>query len=211
MEVTSQNITWTHALPGRVERSCRFGQRGAVVWLTGLSGSGKSTLAVGLDAWLGERGWAAFFLDGDNVRHGLSRNLGFSEEDRVEHIRRTGEAAKLMAEAGLICVCALISPFAAERQKVREVCRAAEIPFAEVFINAPLAVCEERDPRGLYRRARAGSIKGFTGIDAVYEGPTHPELEVHTDKLSPAAAVQMLGEFVLAFTVLPQATTAEQP
>ena len=203
MQVTSQNITWTRAKIGRDERAKRFGQRGAVVWLTGLSGSGKSTMAVGLDAWLGERGRPTFILDGDNVRHGLCRDLGFSDADRAENIRRTGEVGKLMAEAGLISICALISPFAAERQNVRESCAAAGVPFIEVFINSPLAVCEARDPRGLYRRARAGEIKGFTGIDSAYEPPVKPELDLRTDQNPPERSVQILGEFILAFTQTP--------
>ena len=204
MEITSQNITWTLAKIGRDERAKRFGQRGAVVWLTGLSGSGKSTMAVGLDAWLGGRGRPAFILDGDNVRHGLCRDLGFSDADRAENIRRTGEAGKLIAESGLVAICALISPFAAERQNVRESCAAAGVPFIEVFINSPLKVCEARDPRGLYRKARAGEIKGFTGIDSLYEPPSHPELELRTDQNSPEGSLQILGEFVLAFTAIPQ-------
>lgn len=202
METTSKNITWTQAKIGREERARRFGQRGAVVWLTGLSGSGKSTMAVGLDAWLGGRGRPAFILDGDNMRHGLCQDLGFSDRDRAENIRRTGEAGKLIAEAGLVAVCALISPFAAERQNVRASCRAAGVPFAEVFTNSPLLVCEARDPRGLYRRARAGEIKGFTGIDSAYEPPPHPELELRTDQNSPDVSLQKLGEFVLAFTAI---------
>lgn len=204
MQVTSQNITWTLAKIGRDERAKRFGQRGAVVWLTGLSGSGKSTMAVGLDAWLGERGRPAFILDGDNVRHGLCRDLGFSDADRAENIRRTGEVGKLMAEAGLISICALISPFVVERQNVRESCAAAGVPFIEVFINSPLAVCEARDPRGLYRKARAGEIKGFTGIDSAYEPPVHPELELRTDMNPPEVSLQKLGEFVLAITEIPK-------
>ncbi len=203
MQVTSQNITWTLAKIGRDERAKRFGQRGAVVWLTGLSGSGKSTMAVGLDSWLAERGRPAFILDGDNVRHGLCRDLGFSDADRAENIRRTGEVGKLMAEAGLISICALISPFAVERQNVRESCAAAGVPFIEVFINSPLAVCEARDPRGLYRKARAGEIKGFTGIDSAYEPPVKPELELRTDMNPPEISLQKLGEFVLASTKTP--------
>jgi adenylyl-sulfate kinase len=203
MEITSQNITWTRARIGREERARRFAQRGTVVWLTGLSGSGKSTMAVGLDAWLGERGRPAFILDGDNVRHGLCRDLGFSDADRVENIRRTGEVGKLMAEAGMISICALISPFAVDRQQVRESCVAAGVPFIEVFINAPLKVCEARDPRGLYRKARAGEIKGFTGIDSAYEPPPRPELELRTDLKSPGESLNELGAFVFAATALP--------
>src|SRR5262249_19049354 len=149
---------------------------GAVLWLTGLSGSGKSTLANSLEISLMQRGVAAFVLDGDNLRRGLCATLGFSPEDRAENIRRAAEAAKLLAEAGLVAIVALISPYANERQKAREICESAGLSFAEIFIDSPLTVCEARDPRKLYARARAGEIKGFTGIDAPYEPPQNPDL-----------------------------------
>jgi bifunctional enzyme CysN/CysC len=139
-------------------------------------------MAVALEAELLRRGIGAFILDGDNLRHGLCADLAFKAEDRAENIRRAGEVAKLMAEAGLVVITALISPYAKERQKVREICRGGAIPFAEVFVNAPLEVCEERDPKDLYKKARSGEIKGFTGIDSPYEAPTAPELELRTDK-----------------------------
>ena len=161
---------------------------GFVLWLTGLSGSGKSTYAAQLQKRLHLLGMAAFLLDGDNLRHGLCSNLGFSPEDRSENIRRVGEVAKLMAEAGLIAICSLISPYRADRDRVRESCRRDGIRFAEVYVNTPLEVCEARDPRGLYKRARAGEIKDFTGINAPYEVPESPELEIRTTESSPESS-----------------------
>ena len=153
---------------------------GLILWLTGLSGSGKSTIAARLQYQLHLRGMAAVILDGDNLRHGLCSDLSFSPEDRSENVRRIGEVAKLMAEAGLIAICSLISPYRAGRDRVRETCWRDGIPFAEIFVNTPLAVCEARDPRGLYKRARAGEIKDFTGVNAPYEAPASPELELRT-------------------------------
>jgi adenylylsulfate kinase-like enzyme len=178
MSTTTDNLTWTRSQVTREQRWTLGGHRGAVVWLTGLSGSGKSTIAVGLDAWLHEH------------------DLSFSAADRMENIRRAGEAAKILAEAGLVCISAFISPFAADRNLVRESCRDSEIPFVEVYINAPLAVCEGRDPRGLYRRARAGQIPGFTGIDSPYEPPTSPDIELHTDLHAPQECITQVGEMV---------------
>jgi len=180
--ITSDNITWTVSPVTREARAEHLGHRGAVVWLTGLSGSGKSTLATGLEYQLHRRGIASFILDGDNLRHGLCANLGFSSEDRSENIRRAGETAKLMAEAGLVVICSLISPFRADRKRVREICHRDGVPFAEIFINAPIEACEARDPRGLYKKARAGEIKEFTGVSSPYEEPEHPELELRTSE-----------------------------
>jgi bifunctional enzyme CysN/CysC len=143
------------------------------------------------------RGMAAFILDGDNLRHGLCSNLGFTPEDRAENIRRVGEVAKLMAEAGLIAICSLISPYQAERNRVRESCQRDEIPFAEVFVNTPLEVCEARDPRGLYKRARAGEIKDFTGVNAPYEAPQAPELEIRTAEISMDSSLAALLELTM--------------
>jgi bifunctional enzyme CysN/CysC len=178
--IASDNLTWTVSPVTREERAELLGHRGAVLWLTGLSGSGKSTLATGLDAQLHRRGIASTILDGDNLRHGLCSNLGFSQEDRSENIRRAGETAKLMAEAGLVVICSLISPFRADRARVRDICARDGVAFAEIYINAPLDVCESRDPRGLYRKARAGEIRDFTGIGSPYEPPQEPELELRT-------------------------------
>lgn len=206
--IASDNITWTVSPVTREGRAELLGHSGAVLWLTGLSGSGKSTLAMGLEYQLHRRGMAAFILDGDNLRHGLCSNLKFSPEDRSENIRRAGETAKLMAEAGLIVICSLISPYRADRNRVREICHRDGIPFAEVFINAPLEVCEARDPRGLYKRARAGEIKDFTGISSPYEAPDSPELEIRTGESSMESSLADLLEF--ASTVSKKAPSAPE-
>ncbi|MEI6034820.1 MAG: adenylyl-sulfate kinase [Verrucomicrobiae bacterium] len=190
--VASDNLTWTVSPVTREDRADLLGQTGAVIWLTGLSGSGKSTLATGLEYQLHRRGMAAFILDGDNLRHGLCSNLKFSAHDRSENIRRAGETAKLMAEAGLIVICSLISPFRADRSRAREICQSDGIPFVEVFINASIEVCEARDPRGLYKRARAGEIPDFTGINSPYEPPDFPELEIRTGESSMESSLEAL-------------------
>ena len=185
------NIVWhaTGVSPERRQAITRV--KPAVVWLTGLSGCGKSTLAMGLEAALVERGHLAFVLDGDNVRHGLNKNLGFSAEDRTENIRRIGEVAKLFLEAGVLAITSFISPFRADREAVRALLPAGT--FVEIFVDAPLAVCESRDPKGLYKKARAAVAAGkglaFTGIDSTYEPPEQPELHLRTDELPPEAAV----------------------
>lgn len=165
---------------GPPERAALLGHRGAVLWLTGLSGAGKSTLATGLERRLLEARVLAIVIDGDALRAGLCRDLGFSADDRRENIRRAGELALQCAQAGLVVVVALISPFRADRAAVAERVRGAGVPFAEIYIDAPLAECERRDPKGLYRRARGGEIRSFTGIDAPYEEPLQPELRLRT-------------------------------
>lgn len=172
----STNIFWHECPVGKIDRQKLLSQKGCVVWITGLSGSGKSTLACSLGRELHSRGKLSYVLDGDNLRHGLNKNLGFAAEDRVENIRRFGEVAKLFADAGLICVASLISPY----RKDRDACRAMlpDGSFIEVFMNMPLEICEERDAKGLYKLARAGKIKGFTGIDDPYEPPLSCEIEL---------------------------------
>jgi bifunctional enzyme CysN/CysC len=191
------NITWSHVQVERVDRWRLMRQRGGVVWFTGLSGSGKSTLATGLDARLHLLRRASFVLDGDNLRHGLCRDLGFSSDDRTENIRRAGEVGCLMAEAGLIVICSLISPFTADRLLVRESCEKRDVSFLEIYVNAPLAVCEHRDPKGLYRKARQGQIPGFTGIDSPYEAPESPDLELRTDLNSLDECLESVSRLVL--------------
>ena len=198
------NITWTHTQVKREERWSLLGQRGALVWFTGLSGSGKSTLATGLDARLHALGRPSFVLDGDNLRHGLCKDLSFSEADRTENIRRAGEVGCLMAEAGLIVIGALISPFRADRSQIRASCAARGLAFIEVYVNAPLHICEQRDPKGLYRRARAGEIKGFTGIDSPYEPPTSPEVILHSGQMTPDECLAPLLDHLLKLAA-PQA------
>ncbi|ACK85549.1 adenylyl-sulfate kinase [Methylorubrum extorquens] len=177
------NLT-PHPLQPRELRWARMGQRPVIAWLTGLSGAGKSTVANAVDRALTEAGRSTMVLDGDNLRHGLSRDLGFTAADRVENIRRAAETARLMADAGLVVIVSLISPFRAERQAARVI--AGTIPFMEVFIDTPLAVCEARDPKGLYNRARVGGVLNFTGISAPYEQPEAPDLTLATQGLAVA-------------------------
>jgi bifunctional enzyme CysN/CysC len=200
--VTGEHLTWTEGRVSQEARAAHFGHEGAVIWLTGLSGSGKSTLAVALESLLFRRGIASMILDGDNLRHGLCADLGFSLEDRAENIRRAGEAAKLMAESGLVVISSLISPLRKERQAVRSACQASGVNFSEIFINAPLGECEKRDPRGLYRKARAGEIKGFTGIDSPYEEPERPDLVLRTDREKVDVSVAHLLQHVLGLVSL---------
>ncbi len=169
------------------ERERRNGHRGCVVWLTGLSAAGKSTVAAELERVLFRNGCQTLVLDGDRVRLGLCRDLGFSPKDRRENIRRVGEVARLFADAGFICITAFISPYRTDRAVARKLM--ARGRFVEVFVNAPLAVCEARDPKGLYARARKRQLKNFTGISAPYEPPLNPEIELHTDRLTVAGAV----------------------
>jgi bifunctional enzyme CysN/CysC len=178
-----------------VERGARTGHAGAIVWLTGLSGAGKSTLAMALERALFDRGWAAYTIDGDNVRRGLNADLGFSPEDRQENIRRVGEVAALFADAGLVCVTAFISPFHDDRARARAA--AGQRRFFEVYVKSELTTCEARDPKGLYGKARRGEIKGFTGIDSPYEEPEAPDLVVDTQHGDEAACIAQLVEFVV--------------
>jgi adenylylsulfate kinase len=171
-----RNLTAHAPLLGREERSRLLNARGATVWLTGLSGSGKSTIATALEHALVRRGVHAYVLDGDNIRLGLNRDLGFSHEERTENVRRVGEVARLLADAGVIAIAGFISPYRADRDAVRARHDESGLPFLEVFLDTPLAVCEERDPKGLYKKARAGQIAQFTGIDDPYERPQKPEL-----------------------------------
>ncbi len=185
---------------GHVAREARYrvlGQQGCTIWLTGLPSSGKSTTAFTLEHELLRRGFLAYVLDGDNVRLGLNRNLGFSAADRQENIRRIGEVAKLFADAGAITIASFISPYRQDREVVREMHRAAGLDFVEVYVNAPLSVCEQHDPKGLYRRARAGEIKGFTGVDDPYERPEAPDIELLTDQQRPGALVATLFDFLV--------------
>ena len=186
----SSNIVW-HSHP--VDQDSRAEQKGQgplVIWFTGLSASGKSTIAGALEQILTHQGYHTYLLDGDNVRHGLCKDLGFSDEDRKENIRRVGEVAKLMADAGLIGLAAFISPFRADRQIVRDIL--PEGRFVEVYVDAPLSVCQDRDPKGLYAKALRGEIKQFTGIDSPYEAPESPEVHIDAGSLSVAEAVNQL-------------------
>lgn len=172
------NITWHQGAITKTDRESLLKQKGAVVWFTGLSGSGKSTLAHAVEERLFERGHISFVLDGDNIRHGLNKNLGFSPQDREENIRRIGEVASLFTQAGIIAMTAFISPYRADRDNARALLKDGE--FIEVFVKVALDVAEQRDPKGLYKKARAGEIKEFTGISAPYEEPLNPELVIDT-------------------------------
>jgi len=175
----SQNITWHHSIITREDREQLLGQKGVTLWFTGLSQSGKSTLATEVEKKLYERGYIAFILDGDNIRHGLNRNLGFSPEDREENIRRIGEVANLFSQAGIINMTAFISPYRADRKRARDLANEGE--FIEIFCRCSLDVCEKRDKKGLYKKARAGEVLEFTGISAPYEEPENPEITIDTD------------------------------
>ena len=189
----SKNVTWHDSAVTREAREERRGHRGAVLWFTGLSASGKSTLAVEVERALFREGYFSYVLDGDNVRHGLNGDLGFSPEDRTENIRRIGEVAKLFAESGALVLTAFISPYREDRDRIRELMSRSN-DFVEVFVSCPVEVCEGRDPKGLYKKARAGEIPNFTGIDAPYEEPESPELVVETNLFDVEACVaQVMG------------------
>jgi bifunctional enzyme CysN/CysC len=190
----SHNIYWSRGKVTSEQRNVRNGQSGCVVWLTGLSASGKSTIATELERELFNLGRHVYILDGDNVRHGLCSDLGFSPQDRKENIRRVGEAAKLFADAGIICVTAFISPYRSDRELVRAIVEKGR--FIEVYVNAPIEVCEARDPKGLYAKARAHQIKEFTGVSAPYEAPTAPDLELRTDQATVAESVARIVEYL---------------
>lgn len=200
----SPNVVWHAASTTREARWQVVGGRGATVWLTGLSGSGKSTVAVELLDRLTRSGVPAYLLDGDNLRHGLNGDLGFSAADRAENIRRVGEVARLFADAGLVALVPVISPYRAGREHARRIHDALDLPFVEVFVDTPLAVCEARDAKGLYARARAGELSGFTGIDDPYEPPEHPEVVIAGDRTSPPAAAAAIVEVLIARGVVPE-------
>jgi len=199
--IKSENVTPVAHKVTRESRAKRIGHRSGVLWFTGLSGAGKSTLAMAVEQQLFRKGYAVYVLDGDNMRSGLSSNLGFTPQDRVENIRRVGEVAALFADSGVLCITAFISPYRADRERARE---AAKDSFHEVYIYADLATCERRDPKGLYRRARAGEIADFTGITAPYEPPEHPELIVDTSTEPMEACVERILRYVeQAFALTP--------
>lgn len=195
--MTTKNIFWSDSQVTKEQRWTRNGHRGCVVWLTGLSGSGKSTLSRALERVLFARGMHVYVLDGDNLRHGLNSNLGFSPEDRAENIRRAAEVGGLLASAGNVVVIAFISPYRLDRQRAREIANAAGCDFVEVYVDAPLEVCEKRDPKNLYRRARAGEIREFTGIDAPYEAPENPDVRVHSGELAIEVSLKLILDVLL--------------
>lgn len=195
-EQKATNITWHAGTVTREEREALTKQKPAVVWLTGLSACGKSTIAVALEQVLIQRGHMAYVLDGDNIRHGLNKNLGFSPEDRTENIRRIGEVGKLFVDAGVIAICSFISPYKADRDAVRA--RLNEGEFVEIYVDAPIEVCAQRDPKGLYEKAMKGEIKGFTGVspDAPYEAPDKAELHLRSDQKSVEECVETILNYL---------------
>ncbi|MBM4334380.1 MAG: adenylyl-sulfate kinase [Deltaproteobacteria bacterium] len=197
----SQNVTWSESHVSKAEREALLGHRAVTLWFTGLSGSGKSTLARALEQALIRRRVLAYVIDGDNVRHGLNANLGFSPEDRSENIRRVGEVAKLLNDAGAIVLTAFISPYRRDRDRVRELLPAGQ--FLEIFVDCPLEVCERRDVKGLYRKARAGEIPEFTGVSAPYEPPLDAELRLDTAELALDACVERLAALLEQLGVIP--------
>ena len=197
-EVRATNITWHEGHVGRGDREKLLNQKGATIWFTGLSGSGKSTIAFTVEHALVERGHLAYVLDGDNIRHGLNKNLGFSAADREENIRRIGEVARLFADTGVITLTSFISPYRKDRDQVRKIHADSGLAFIEVFVDVPIATCETRDPKGLYKKARAalaeGKGMGFTGVDDPYEAPASPELVLRNDQVTPQeAAAQVIA------------------
>ncbi|GKW30616.1 adenylyl-sulfate kinase [Pectobacterium brasiliense] len=189
-EPTDENVVWHAHDVTRESRETLHGHQGVVIWFTGLSGSGKSTLAGALEQALHQRGVSTYLLDGDNVRHGLCRDLGFTDDDRRENIRRVGEVAKLMVDAGLVVLTAFISPHRAERKMVQDLLGGGQ--FIEVFVDTPLATCEARDPKGLYKKARAGELRNFTGIDSAYEAPEAPDSHLDGEQLVTNLTDQLL-------------------
>ena len=197
--VTKQKATNVHWHEGDITRADRnrlLGQKGATLWFTGLSGSGKSTIAVALEAVLYEHGKLSYRLDGDNIRMGINRNLGFSAEDRTENIRRIGEISKLFVDAGLLVLSAFISPYRADRDRVRELHKDAGFEFIEIHVDCSLETAEQRDPKGLYKKARAGEIRNFTGIDDPYEEPESPEIHLRTDRMTLEEEVDIIVNYM---------------
>ncbi len=192
------NVTWQDGEISREDRFNILSQRGATIWFTGLSGSGKSTIAVALERALYNIGKLSYRLDGDNVRLGINKNLGFSEEDRKENIRRIGEVAKLFGDAGVLSLSSFISPYKGDRDEVRALHEATGLEFIEVFVDCSLSVAEERDPKGLYKKARAGEIKNFTGIDDPYEAPVNPEIHLKTDEMTLEEEVQIILDHLMS-------------
>jgi adenylylsulfate kinase len=202
-KIKATNITWHEGHVTREEREKLLEQKGVTIWFTGLSACGKSTIAFTVEHALVQRGHLAYCLDGDNVRHGLNKNLGFSAEDRDENIRRIGEVAKLFADTGVVTMTSFISPYRKDRDRARALHEEAGLPFVEIFVDTPIEVCEERDPKGLYKKARAGEIKQFTGIDDPYEAPLKPELVIDASKHSPQEASVLVIDYLEKNNLLP--------
>lgn len=206
-EIKATNITWHEGHVRREDRERLLNQKGATIWFTGLSGSGKSTIAFTVEHALVERGHLAYVLDGDNIRHGLNKNLGFSAADREENIRRIGEVARLFADTGVITLTSFISPYRKDRDQVRRIHEESQLSFVEVFVDVPIEECEKRDPKGLYKKARAalaeGKGMGFTGVDDPYEAPLEPELVLANAGITPQEAAAQVINYLEARGILP--------
>lgn len=194
------NITWHETAITKGERRAQNGHGSCVLWFTGLSGSGKSTIANAFSSYLYEQGISEYVLDGDNIRHGLNKDLGFSDEDRAENIRRIGEVAKLFVDSGTIVTTAFISPFRSDRNQVRSLFDEGE--FVEIFVDCPIDECERRDPKQLYAKARRGEIKDFTGIDSPYENPVEPELTIQSHKVTIEEAVKEIADYLVSKNII---------
>lgn len=207
-EIKATNITWHEGHVQRADREKLLKQKGATIWFTGLSGSGKSTIAFTVEHALVEAGHLAYVLDGDNIRHGLNKNLGFSAADREENIRRIGEVAKLFADTGVLTLTSFISPYRKDRDNVRKIHEEAGLAFIEILVDVPIEECEKRDPKGLYKKARAalaeGKPMGFTGIDDPYEAPSKPELTITNAKCTPQEAAQQVLAYLQQKDLLPK-------
>lgn len=201
LEQKATNIFWHQGMITRSDRERLNDHRGFTIWFTGLSASGKSTLAVATEEAMYERGYHTYILDGDNVRHGLNKNLGFSPEDRTENIRRIGEVASLLRDCGIINLVAFISPYRVDRQAARELSN--DGTFIEAFIDCPVEICEQRDPKGAYKKAREGIIKEFTGISAPYEAPENPEIHLRTGEMSEEECVQLIMNYLIKHKYIP--------
>ena len=201
-EQKSTNVSWHDGKVSMQDRHNLIRQKGATLWMTGLSGSGKSTISVALERSLFEKGILSYRLDGDNIRLGINKNLGFSADDRKENIRRIGEVSKLFADAGIITLASFISPYRKDREEVRKIHEDSGLTFVEIFIDCSLESAEKRDPKGLYKKARSGEIKNFTGIDDPYEAPTNPEIHLISDKMSLDDEVRTVLNYLLKHDVI---------
>jgi adenylylsulfate kinase len=209
MTTKATNIYWVESQIARSARHEVFEQTGLTLWFTGLSGSGKSTLAFSLENLLVQNGLMSFVLDGDNIRHGLNKDLGFSPDDRVENIRRIGEVAALFSDAGILTMTSFISPYKADRELARSAHERRNLPFVEVFVNTSIDICEQRDPKGLYKKAKAGEIPNFTGISAPYEAPENPDLIVESGTQSPTQCLTAILDYLAAKAYLPSEKVAQ--
>ena len=201
-EIKATNVVWHEGHVERGDREKLLGQKGCTIWLTGLPSSGKSTIAFSMEHALIQQGRMAYVLDGDNIRHGLNKNLGFSAADRAENIRRIGEVAKLFADTGIITLTSFVSPYRADRDLVRQLHEAGKLPFVEVFIDTPVDECEKRDPKGLYKKARAGEISNFTGVNDPYEPPLKPEVVLKTASAKLEDCVAQLAGYLQQRSIL---------